>query len=65
MHRRTSLAAMNANKVPNRFLLAAIVATFAPPLWASTVLTFEVARHTTAAKGAEQVKGATLPVNAN
>jgi hypothetical protein len=56
---------MNANKVPDRFLLAAIVATFAPPLWASTVLTFEVARHTTAAKGAEQVKGATLPVNAN
>jgi len=56
---------MNANQLRNPFLLAVIVAALATPLWASTVLTFDVVSHTEPAKGAKEVKGSSLPADAN
>src|SRR5208282_1559558 len=45
-------------------ILAGIAAALATPLWAGTVLTFDVASHTEAAKGAKAVKGQSLPADA-
>lgn len=45
-------------------IFALLVATPGTPLWAGTVLTFDVVSHTEAAKGAKQVKGQSLPADA-
>jgi hypothetical protein len=58
---------MNAKKLRNPFLLAVISGALATPLWAGTVLTFDVVSHTEPAKGAKEakeVKGRSLPVDA-
>jgi len=46
-------------------ILTVIVAALATPLWAGTVLTFDVVSHTEPAKGATQVKGLPMPADAN
>jgi hypothetical protein len=49
----------------SRILLTGIIAVLATPLWAATVLTFDVVSHTEAAKGTKQVRGLPTPADAN
>jgi hypothetical protein len=46
-------------------ILTLTVAALATPLWAGTVLTFDVVSHTAALKGAKQVRGLPIPADAN
>jgi hypothetical protein len=50
---------------PRSAIFALVVATFGTPLWAGTVLTFDVVSHTEAAKGAKEAKGRPLPEDKN
>jgi hypothetical protein len=56
---------MSARHAAFRVAFVLHLATFATPLWAGTVLSFDVASHTAAAKGAKQVKGLSTPADTN
>ena len=47
------------------FLTIVVAAALVTPLWAGTVLTYDVVSHTTAVKGAKEVKSPPVPPDAN